>query len=146
VWRYAPAEDLLLVELPALGSAADDYLRHFAFFDAGRGGFVLCGDNAKWMNHSDEANTAAVFEGKNPRVYDRDVAVRDIRVGEEITCDYRAFDRSVACEVTRAVQAEFSETRAKPVYGDRGAMGTGEDALPDSMSHPSPDDPHPELL
>lgn len=93
VWRFAPAEDLLLTEPPSLGPTAETYLRHFAFFDAGRGGFVVCGDNAKWMNHSDDANTTAVFEGTNPRVYDRDVAVRDIHPGEEITCDYRAFDR-----------------------------------------------------
>ena len=93
VWRFDPTGDVVFPELPRLADEVRRYLSHFSFFDAGRGGHVLCGDNAKWMNHSDEANTAAVFDGAERRVYDRDVAVREIRTGEEITCNYGAFDR-----------------------------------------------------
>lgn len=45
---------------------------------------VLCGDNARFMNHSFEPNcddrTGVTF------------ALRDILAGEELTCDYRVFD------------------------------------------------------
>ena len=48
------------------------------------GDYVFCGDNAKYMNHS-----------VNPNCDDsgnRTVTLRRIRAGEELTCDYRAFD------------------------------------------------------
>lgn len=90
VWQFDPERDLVLPRDLGAGEGVARYLAHFAYFDSGRNGFVLCGDNAKWMNHSDTTNTRAVFE-EGGFVYDRDVAVRDIAAGEEITCDYRAF-------------------------------------------------------
>jgi SET domain-containing protein len=90
VWQFDPREDLVLADLSLLSDAAHQYLRHFSYFDAGRGGYVLCGDNAKWMNHSDEPNTAPVFESRR---YECDVAVRDIPAGDEITCNYQRFDK-----------------------------------------------------
>ena len=59
-------------------------LRHYLYQDAS-GVYVLCGDNAKFMNHCDEPNcddSGAEFT----------VTVRPIRAGEELTCDYRLFD------------------------------------------------------
>jgi SET domain-containing protein len=51
---------------------------------------VLCADNARFMNHADEPNTTRVhIDGA---IEDDDIATRDIRVGEEMTCDYRLFD------------------------------------------------------
>jgi hypothetical protein len=47
--------------------------------------FVLCTDDARFMNHSAEPNTEEVNY-----LY---VASRDIAEGEELTCDYGAFDR-----------------------------------------------------
>jgi hypothetical protein len=56
-----------------------------AFVSIVDGTYVLCSDNAKFMNHSDEPNvdSGGVTE---------DVALRDIQPGEELTCDYRLFD------------------------------------------------------
>ena len=48
------------------------------------GFFVLCSDSAKFMNHSFQPNCDD--HGSNT------VAARDIAAGEELTCDYRAFD------------------------------------------------------
>ena len=49
------------------------------------GRWILCGDNARFMNHSDEPNC------DDSGIYT--VALRDISAGEELTCDYRTFDR-----------------------------------------------------
>jgi uncharacterized protein len=94
VWRFDSARDLVFSENLALNDQVTNYLAHFAYYDAGRRGLVLCGDNAKWMNHSDRPNTTAVFEEHDGlRCYDRDMAARNICAGEEITCNYGNFDR-----------------------------------------------------
>ena len=49
------------------------------------GTYILCCDNAAYMNHSDTPNV----DGPNSTV---DIALRDIQPGEEITCDYRRFN------------------------------------------------------
>jgi SET domain-containing protein len=46
--------------------------------------YVLCVDNARFMNHSDDSNTEN-FERST-------VAKRDIAIGEEITCNYYESD------------------------------------------------------
>jgi len=78
-WRMSPDE---------LGLFPEPYrsrLRHYVYQEES-GSFVLCGDNAKFMNHEDE-----------PNCDDPDGAYtitrRAIRAGEELTCDYRSFDR-----------------------------------------------------
>ncbi len=49
------------------------------------GMLVLCGDNARFMNHSFEPNCD---DATGPHT----VTLRDIDAGEELTCDYRSFD------------------------------------------------------
>jgi SET domain-containing protein len=46
--------------------------------------FVLCGDDSRYMNHSDDPNLV------------NNVACRDIEAGEELTCDYWSFDLEAA--------------------------------------------------
>lgn len=52
---------------------------------------VLCGDNARFMNHSFDPNCD---DQEGPTT----VARRDIAPGEELTCDYRTFDRESAVD------------------------------------------------
>jgi SET domain-containing protein len=47
--------------------------------------YVLCVDDARFMNHSDDPNTS---NGENKTT----VANRDIQVSEEITCNYHEID------------------------------------------------------
>lgn len=78
-WRIAPAE---------FGLFPEPYrarLRHYVY-EEDDGTFVLCGDNAKFMNHSDVPNCDDP-EGAYT------VTNRHVRAGEELTCDYRSFDR-----------------------------------------------------
>ena len=51
--------------------------------------WVLCGDTAIFMNHSDTPNTQAAYETSK---YGEDIAARDIEAGEELTCNYNEWD------------------------------------------------------
>jgi SET domain-containing protein len=77
-WKISPSELILFPE------PFQSRLRHY-LYQEDSGVYVLCGDNAKYMNHSDQPNcddTGAKYT----------VTTRAIKAGEELTCDYRLFD------------------------------------------------------
>lgn len=94
-WRFMGHFDRLLTEeeIESLPEAARAGLLDHVYLHAPTGKFVLCADNARFMNHADEPNTEGVHEPGAIEGYD--VATRHIRAGEEITCDYRTFDAHV---------------------------------------------------
>jgi SET domain-containing protein len=55
----------------------------------GSGILVLGIDNEKYLNHSD-----------NPSVNDEGIALKNIKIGDEITIDYRDFDDSIKAWLT----------------------------------------------
>ncbi len=94
-WRFIGNFDRLLTEdeidnLPE--PARSDMLNH-VYLNEPTGQFVLCADNARFMNHADDPNTAGVHDPGAIEGYD--IATRDIQAGEEMTCDYRTFDAHV---------------------------------------------------
>ena len=86
IWEFTPGVDLrfppeVVAGIPEpLGSK----LRMYCYQEPD-GTLVLCGDNAKFMNHSFEPNCDDV---DGPYT----ITKRDIAAGEELTCDYRLFD------------------------------------------------------
>ena len=50
------------------------------------GTWYLCVDDARFVNHSDNPNTDEVID-VDCSIFD--IALKDIAIGEEITCDYR---------------------------------------------------------
>jgi hypothetical protein len=77
-WKISPTELVLFPE------PFQSKLRHY-LYQEDSGLYVLCGDNAKYMNHSDDPNCDD--EGG-----EHTIARRKISAGEELTCDYRLFD------------------------------------------------------
>lgn len=77
-WRIAP-EELALFPEPYRSR-----LKHYLYQEES-GVYVLCGDNAKFMNHDPSPNCDDTGQQHT-------VTNRAIRAGEELTCDYRAFD------------------------------------------------------
>jgi len=73
--RIMSRDEFLSLE-ESLPQVARDYLLRYSYDDED-GVVILCGDDAKYTNHSYVANT------------DGEYALQDIHVGEEITCDYR---------------------------------------------------------
>jgi hypothetical protein len=86
IWTYTEGVDWRIPEQAFL-SFPEPYrsmLEHYLYQDES-GAFVLCGDNAKFMNHADAPNCDDSGEVHT-------VTLRRIRAGEELTCDYRLFD------------------------------------------------------
>ena len=85
IWEFTEGVDWRIEadDLAAFPEPYQSRLRVWAYLDFD-GRYVLCGDTAKFMNHSDDPNCEEP-EGQT-------VAVRDIAAGEELTCDYRTFD------------------------------------------------------
>jgi SET domain-containing protein len=91
IWRFEPGFDreFSAEQFSALPPEAQAHLRWFAFLDKATGGWVLSGDHACFMNHSPNPNTGAQPGATAPVTT---VALRNITEGEELTCDYWAFD------------------------------------------------------
>jgi uncharacterized protein len=77
VWRFCDGVDLIVAEKDAWGLWRE-CLDHYGWLEDGF--YVFCNDNAKYINHSLEAN----LEKSN----DTMIASRDIQPGEEITENY----------------------------------------------------------
>lgn len=64
---------------------AKEYIEHYAYYNTVEGGYVLCGDNGRFVNHSNEPNIKMIDPLNT-------IAIKDINVGDEITEDYYTFD------------------------------------------------------
>ena len=86
IWEYTEGVDWRISheELALFPEPYRSRLRHYVY-EEDDGTFVLCGDNAKFMNHCDDPNCDDP-EGAYT------VTNRHVRAGEELTCDYRSFD------------------------------------------------------
>ncbi len=89
LWDFTEGVDLRLdpAVVAALPEPLGSRIRMYCYEEPD-GRFVLCGDNAKFMNHAFEPNC----DDRGTHT----VALRDIDADEELTCDYRAFDAESA--------------------------------------------------
>ncbi|HKJ92301.1 MAG TPA: SET domain-containing protein [Longimicrobiales bacterium] len=92
-WRFTPGIDQALhpSELQRIPEAARGQFLTYAYLDIRTGLYVLCADDARFMNHSPEPDITSDYN-EDP-VFGVDIAARDIQAGEELTCDYCTFDR-----------------------------------------------------
>ncbi len=89
IWHFQENFDLRLSQeqfemLPLL---AQEYFKHFAYYNTTEGGWILCGDDARYTNHSITPNMVMINDTSS-------IATRDINKGEEITEDYFRFDEN----------------------------------------------------
>ncbi len=92
VWKFVPGFDFALKneELNKLPKIAKSWIMHFGYYDEEDGGWVICVDDSRFFNHSDNPNCR---EEKDSKYFQgRTIAIKDIKQGEEITCDYFEFD------------------------------------------------------
>ncbi len=69
----------------------------YAYFDRVLEKYVLCGDNARFCNHSTAPNS-----GDDPTNANATMAICDILPGEEIVCDYYSFDVNASSKLMAA--------------------------------------------
>ncbi|MCM4167615.1 hypothetical protein KCTC52924_00882 [Arenibacter antarcticus] len=67
-------------ELDTLDPIYQNILDTYTFRD-NQGRYILCWDNARYVNHSFNSNCLTT-------AYDFEIAIRDIRIGEQLTDDY----------------------------------------------------------
>ena len=86
-WRQDPELDRLIapVAISTLPGAQQEFLNRYAYLDRQRDQLVLCGADARFMNHSPKPNVSEVRD-------DACFARHDIAAGEELACDYHQLD------------------------------------------------------
>ncbi len=93
IWRFDGRIDRVYApdEVASLPAHVQDYLATYCTWHEGTGVFVLCGDNGRYFNHSEEPTTVS-----NGISFGEDHAARDPAAGEELTSDYRTI-----CDLVR---------------------------------------------
>jgi SET domain-containing protein len=92
VWQWEEDFDLRIheKELEKLSAPAKEQFLKYCYFSKRSNRFVLCFDDARFINHSDTPNLKNVFAPEAGE--DFDIALHDIHPGEEITGDYKEGD------------------------------------------------------
>ena len=76
--------ELTKQQFEELAPHSREQVARYIYTDVASGNYILCSDDAKYMNHSDTPNTCT--EGHQT------VATCQIEPGQEITCNYYEFD------------------------------------------------------
>jgi len=92
VWKFDPLLDHLVdaAALEGLHPVERDFMARYAYLNSTTRKWVVCVDDARFMNHSSKPNLVSVYPPGE--VEGVDVAAWDIAEGEEITTDYLTFD------------------------------------------------------
>lgn len=92
IWRFKKGFDIRVDESYAdtLNGPAKDYFLTYAYQNLQTRKYILCSDNARFLNHSNTPNIRSIEDADDEDT--ADIAARDIQPGEELTIDYREFD------------------------------------------------------
>lgn len=91
IWKFNRLIDLRCAEadIAKLPAASREQIQKYSYREKHTGLYVLCGDDARFFNHSEHPNCFDFYAGEEQDVT---IALRDIAAGEELTCDYALFD------------------------------------------------------
>jgi SET domain-containing protein len=94
VWRFKPGFDLSISEadMKTYSPEAVLQVKNYGYLDNSTGLYILCSDDARFFNHSDNHNVGPLPNQKDLTALSDDFALRDIQEGEEIFCNYDIFD------------------------------------------------------
>lgn len=100
-WEFMAGYDVIFTEaeIDALPPVPRAELLRYVYHNERSGNFIYCLDNARFMNHTEAPNTGSVYPPDGSEGHD--IALRDIKRGEELTCDYREFDAGIADKLGR---------------------------------------------
>jgi SET domain-containing protein len=87
VWGFEPKLDIVLSkeEIGELSPSAQEQFHRYAYLDKVRKKYLLCGDDARFFNHSATPNCDETEDN------DSTYALKDIAAGEELTINYGDF-------------------------------------------------------
>ena len=84
IWEYESSIDLSILkeEIEKLSKPSKEQLYKYAYLDKERNKYLLCGDDARFLNHSSSPNCDEATDNNST------FALRDIKPGEELTINY----------------------------------------------------------
>jgi SET domain-containing protein len=99
VWRFDSRIDRVFAdaELEEMPESLRRFLTVYSTYHEKSGLWVLCGDNGRHFNHSDEPNTISLGVA-----FGDDVAAADLPAGTELTTDY-----NLICDAIRTGGAPY---------------------------------------
>jgi SET domain-containing protein len=100
IWRFDGRIDRVFSseEMREMPERLQRFLRTYSTLHGDLNLWVLCGDNGRHFNHSDEPNTRSLGIA-----FGEDIAAADLEPGTELTSDYRTI-----CDAARSSGIEFS--------------------------------------
>jgi hypothetical protein len=104
IWRFDSRIDRVFSddELEDMPELLQSFLRTYSTLHADLRLWVLCGDNGRHFNHSDEPNTRSLGIA-----FGDDVAACDLPAGTELTSDYRTI-----CDAMRLEGMDFIQPQS----------------------------------
>lgn len=95
LWQFVPGFDVLMSPefVETLPELTQRYIRDNASLIPKLGKYLLCSDNDRFCNHSENPNREFVYVDPT-NIYE--IATRDIQPGDELTNDYSQFDENFA--------------------------------------------------
>lgn len=99
IWRFDSRVDQVYSpeEIASLPPQMQRYLKTYCTWHGAVGLYVLCGDNGRYFNHSDDPSTVS-----DSISFGEDRAARDLAAGDELTSDY-----ATICDEARLNGAAF---------------------------------------
>lgn len=95
-WHHGFEQEFSPTEVEALPEPARTVLIQRAYFSDSLQKFVLCCDDARFMNHSESPN---LRDGGGDDYQAETIAIRDIQIGEELTINYFEYDGDASWKI-----------------------------------------------
>ena len=95
VWKFVKGFDIVVKQgyINKLPRHTQEWVHKYGYLDNKKGGYVICLDDARFFNHSNNPNT---LDSSNLTI-----ANRRIKKGEELTCNYFEFDQDASAKIKK---------------------------------------------
>lgn len=80
------------IDLNLMNEIENSFIKKYAYLYDNL--WILCLDNSRFMNHSSDSN---LYDDNTE--HGNTIARRDIKAGEELTCDYYSFDAAAEIKI-----------------------------------------------
>ncbi|MBS3170100.1 SET domain-containing protein-lysine N-methyltransferase [Candidatus Woesearchaeota archaeon] len=93
LWKFTSEFDLKFTkeQIRKFSKQVQEYLETYCWLSKKSGKYCFCSDDARYFNHSQKPNCFSTYLEDEEEVVT--TAVKNIRKGEELTDDYRAFEK-----------------------------------------------------
>ena len=94
IWRFNPVVDQKLTaeQIDSIAQPGQELIRKYTYRHRITNLYILCADDMRFMNHSFQPNCLDILYADQP---DITIALKDIAIGEEMTCDYSVIDQDL---------------------------------------------------